>query len=72
MVGVRGRNLFSEKHQKSHIVDVILDLLKKNQVSLGRNLRDAIKEADILVDFVPPSLKREAYLFLSKKKWNLK
>ena len=72
MVWVRGRNLFSEKHQKSHIVDVIIDLLEKNQVSLGRNLRDAIKEADILVDFVPPGLKREAYLFLSKKKWNLK
>lgn len=71
-VWVKGKRLFSEREQKESIVDVILELLGKNQVSLGRNLKDIIENADILVDFAPPELRREAYLFLTREKWNLK
>lgn len=71
-VWIRGRQLFSEKEATNTIVDLIVELLDKNQVSLGKNVRDFIRNAKILINFVPPELKDEAYLFLSKEKWDLK
>ncbi|NJE02523.1 CCA-adding protein, partial [Thermococcus sp. JdF3] len=67
-----GKRLYAEKRVKESIVDVIVELLEKNQVALGKQVREFIHSADILVDYVPGELKREAYLFLSRKKWNLK
>lgn len=71
-VWIRGKRLYSEKEVKEGIVDVIEDLLTKNQVALGKNLREVIKNAEISINFVPPELEEEAYLFLSKEKWNIK
>ncbi|MDK2853382.1 CCA tRNA nucleotidyltransferase [Thermococcus sp. PK] len=71
-VWIRGKQLYSEKRVKESIVDVIEELLAKNQVALGRNLREPIKNAEILINLVPPELEEEAYLFLSKEKWNIK
>ncbi|ALV62359.1 tRNA nucleotidyltransferase, archaeal type [Thermococcus sp. 2319x1] len=71
-VWIRGKRLYSEKEVKESIVDVIKDLLIKNQVALGKNLSGVIKNAEILINFVPPELEEEAYLFLSKEKWNIK
>lgn len=71
-VWIRGRRLFSEREVIDTIVDLIVELLDKNQVSLGKNVRDFIRNARILINFVPLELKDEAYLFLSKEKWNLK
>ncbi|AEK73123.1 tRNA CCA-pyrophosphorylase [Thermococcus sp. 4557] len=71
-VWLRGRRLYAEKRVKENIVDVILELLEKNQVAMGKNLRGAIRNAEILLDYVPNELEKEAYLFLSREKWNLK
>ncbi|WP_457754622.1 CCA tRNA nucleotidyltransferase [Thermococcus sp.] len=71
-VWIRGKRLYSEKVVKESIVDVIRELLEKNQVSLGKQVRENIMQADILINFVPPELSDEAYLFLSREKWNLK
>ena len=54
------------------MVEVIENLFAKNQVSLGKNIRESVKNADILINFVPRELEDEAYLFLSKEKWNIK
>ncbi|WP_461866741.1 CCA tRNA nucleotidyltransferase [Thermococcus sp.] len=67
-----GKRLYAEKRVKENIVHVIIELLEKNQVSIGKNIRDEVKEAEILVNFVPSWLGNEAYLFLSREKWNLK
>ena len=67
-----GKRLYSEKRVSESVVDVIAELLEKNQVSLGRGIRDAVKGADILLNYVPKELEHEAYLFLSREKWNLK
>ncbi|AHF79422.1 CCA tRNA nucleotidyltransferase [Thermococcus paralvinellae] len=71
-VWIRGKRLYSEKVVKEGIVDVIRELLEKNQVSLGKQVKEYIMRADILINFVPPELSDEAYLFLSREKWNLK
>ncbi|NJE07010.1 CCA tRNA nucleotidyltransferase [Thermococcus sp. M39] len=71
-VWIRGKRLYSEKVVKESIVDVIRGLLEKNQVSLGKQVKEHIMQADILINFVPPELSDEAYLFLSREKWNLK
>ena len=71
-VWIRGKRLYSEKIVKESIVDVIEELLAKNQIALGKNLREPIKKVEILLNFVPPELEEEAYLFLSKEKWNIK
>ncbi|ASJ01326.1 CCA tRNA nucleotidyltransferase [Thermococcus gorgonarius] len=71
-VWLRGKRLYAEKSVKENILDVISELLEKNQVSLGKNLREAVKDADFLVDYVPGDLEGEAYLFLSRKKEGLK
>jgi tRNA nucleotidyltransferase (CCA-adding enzyme) len=67
-----GKRLYTEKRVRESVVDVISELLEKNQVALGKNLREPIKKADILVDYVPRGLGAEAYLFLSRKKEGLK
>ncbi|EEB72918.1 CCA tRNA nucleotidyltransferase [Thermococcus sp. AM4] len=67
-----GKRLYSEKMVTESVVDVILELLDKNQVSLGKGIRNAVKEADILLNYVPRGLEEEAYLFLSREKWNIK
>ncbi len=71
-VWIRGKRLYSEKVVKESIVDVIRELLEKNQVSLGKQVKEHVMQADILINFVPPELSDEAYLFLSREKWNLK
>ncbi len=71
-VWIIGKRLYAEKKVKSNVVDVITELLQKNQVSLGKNVREAVKGADILLDYVPKELSEEAYLFLSREKWNIK
>ncbi|WP_010480008.1 CCA tRNA nucleotidyltransferase [Thermococcus zilligii] len=71
-VWLRGKMLYAEKRVKENILDVISELLEKNQASLGKNLREAVKYADFLVDYVPGELEEEAYLFLSRKKEGLK
>ena len=70
-VWIIGKRLYAEKKVKSNVVDVITELLQKNQVSLGKNVREALKRADILLDYVPKELRREAYLFLSRVKAQL-
>ncbi|ASJ03610.1 CCA-adding protein [Thermococcus profundus] len=67
-----GKRLYAEKAVKESITDVILELLEKNQVAMGKNLRKPIKGTDVLVDYVPRDLETEAYLFLSRKKEGLK
>ena len=67
-----GKRLYAEKMIKENVIDLTLELLKKNQVALGRGIREKVKEADILVDYVPGELGESAYLFLSREKWNLK
>ncbi|WP_297499376.1 CCA tRNA nucleotidyltransferase, partial [Thermococcus sp.] len=67
-----GKRLYAEKEVAENILDVLLALIKKNQVSIGRNLREVIRDADFLLDYVPRDLEREAYLFLSRKKDCLK
>jgi len=67
-----GKKLYAEKRVKENIVDVIVELLEKNQVALGKNVREDIKNAEILLDYVPKELEEDAYLFLSREKWNLK
>ena len=71
-VWIRGKRLYSEKEVTENIVDVIKELFIKNQVALGRSIKKEIINSDILVNFVPPKLEKEAYLFLSKEKWNVK
>ncbi|RLF79928.1 CCA-adding protein, partial [Thermococci archaeon] len=71
-VWVRGKRLYSEKGVEEGVVEVIENLFAKNQVSLGKNIRESVKNADILINFVPRELEDEAYLFLSKEKWNIK
>ncbi|NJF25418.1 CCA tRNA nucleotidyltransferase [Thermococcus sp. Bubb.Bath] len=67
-----GKRLYAEKVVKESVIDVVIELLEKSQVALGKNLRETIKGADILVDYVPKDLEVEAYLFLSRKKEGLK
>ncbi len=67
-----GKRLYAEKRVKENIIDVIKELLEKNQVALGKNLRETVKGAEILVDYVPKPLENEAYLFLSREKEGLK
>ena len=71
-VWVRGKRLYSEKGVEEGVVEVIENLFAKNQVPLGKNIRESVKNADILINFVPRELEDEAYLFLSKEKWNIK
>ena len=71
-VWLKGKRLYAEKRVKEGIIDVISELLSKNQIALGKNLREHIRGADVLLDYVPEELKEEAYLFLSREKWNLK
>ncbi|BAD85930.1 tRNA nucleotidyltransferase [Thermococcus kodakarensis KOD1] len=67
-----GKRLYAEKRVKENIIDVVRELLEKNQVALGKNLRETVKGAEILVDYVPRPLENEAYLFLSREKEGLK
>jgi len=71
-VWVIGKRLYAEKRVKESIVDVIVELLGKNQVALGKNVRENLKSAEILLNHVPKELEEDAYLFLSREKWNLK
>ncbi|CAD5243296.1 CCA tRNA nucleotidyltransferase [Thermococcus camini] len=71
-VWIRGKRLFAEKRVKENVIDVITELIEKNQVGLGKGIREAIKGADVLLNYVPKELEDEAYLFLSREKWNLK
>ncbi len=71
-VWIEGKRLYTEKKVTENVVDVVLSLLEKNQVPLGKNLREAIRGADVLVDYVPPELKREAYLFLRRERKRIK
>ncbi|WP_456452415.1 CCA tRNA nucleotidyltransferase [Thermococcus sp.] len=71
-VWLRGKRLFAEKRVKENVIEVITELLEKNQVALGKGIREAVKEADVLLNYVPKELEDEAYLFLSREKWNLK
>ncbi|ASJ11557.1 CCA tRNA nucleotidyltransferase [Thermococcus thioreducens] len=71
-VWIRGKRLFAEKRVKEDIAEVIVELIEKNQVAMGKNVREAIRSAEILLDYVPKELGDEAYLFLSREKWNLK
>jgi len=71
-VWLRGKRLYAEKRVKENIVDVISEFLEKNQVALGKGIRENVKQADVLVDYVPKELEEAAYLFLSRKKEGLK
>ncbi|AJC71763.1 MAG: CCA tRNA nucleotidyltransferase [Thermococcus sp.] len=71
-VWIIGKRLYAEKRVKENIIDVILELLEKDQVALGKNVREDIKSGEILLDYVPKELEEDAYLFLSREKWNLK
>ncbi|WP_258085055.1 CCA tRNA nucleotidyltransferase [Thermococcus thermotolerans] len=71
-VWIRGKRLFAEKTVKEDIAEVIAELIEKNQVAMGKNVREGIRRAEILLDYVPKELEDEAYLFLSREKWNLK
>ncbi|ASJ05704.1 CCA tRNA nucleotidyltransferase [Thermococcus barossii] len=67
-----GKRLFAEKNVMDDIVEVISELLEKNQVATGKSIRENIRNAEITLDYVPKELEDEAYLFLSREKWNLK
>ncbi len=71
-VWIVGKRLYSEKRVKENAVDVVIELLEKGQVSLGRGIREAVKGANVLLNYVPKELEKETYLFLSREKWNLK
>ncbi|ASJ15354.1 CCA tRNA nucleotidyltransferase [Thermococcus radiotolerans] len=71
-VWIIGKRLFAEKTVKEDIAEVILELLEKNQVAMGKSVRENIRNAKIMLDYVPKELEDEAYLFLSREKWNLK
>ncbi|WP_048150618.1 CCA tRNA nucleotidyltransferase [Palaeococcus ferrophilus] len=66
------RTLYAEREQEEDIVETLVRLLERGSVPLGKHLRGPIREADILVDFVPKKLEKEAYLFLSRGKTSLK
>ena len=71
-VWLEGKRLYAEKRIKESIVDVLVDLFERNQVSLGRGIAGLVKGADVLVDYVPKELEQRAYLFLSREELNLK
>ncbi|WP_456366022.1 CCA tRNA nucleotidyltransferase [Thermococcus sp.] len=71
-VWIEGKRLYAEKGITENVVDVVQGLLEKNQIPLGKNLREAVKEADVLVDYVPLELEREAYLFLRRERKRIK
>jgi len=71
-VWIIGKRLFAEKTVKEDIAEVILELLEKNQVAMGKSVRENIRNAKIMLNYVPKELENEAYLFLSREKWNLK
>ncbi|AEH25137.1 CCA tRNA nucleotidyltransferase [Pyrococcus yayanosii] len=68
---VEGKDLIAEKPQEPYIVDVIEEILERGNVALGKNVREAIRRADILVDFVPRRLEESAYLFLSREQFRV-
>ncbi|ASJ08333.1 CCA-adding protein [Thermococcus siculi] len=67
-----GKRLYAEKKTDEHIVDILGKLLEKNQVAMGKGIREKVKRAEILLDYVPKELEKEAYLFLSREKWGLR
>ncbi|NJE03879.1 CCA tRNA nucleotidyltransferase [Thermococcus sp. MV11] len=67
-----GKRLHAEKRVKESILEVIEELLKKNAVALGKGIRENVKRAEIVLDYVPKELEDEAYLFLTREKWSLK
>ncbi len=67
-----GKRLYSEKWVRESVVDVIEELFKKGQVALGRGIKKAVRNSDVLLNYVPRDLEGEAYLFLSREKWGLK
>jgi len=71
-VWIVGRRLYSEKEVLGDVVEVIQELLERDQVALGRGIRENVRKANILVNYVPKELAEEAYAFLSREKWNLK
>lgn len=71
-VWLRGKRLYAEKRVRENVLDVVVELLQKNQLSLGKNVREYIRGADLLLDYVPREMRREASLFLSRKKEGLK
>jgi len=71
-VWIVGKRLYSEKRVREGIVEVITELLQRNQVALGKGVRESVRKANIVLNYVPKELEREAYLFLSREKWNLK
>ncbi len=71
-VWLEGKRLYAEKQVKENIVDVLTDILGRNQVSLGKGIAGLVKEADVLVDYVPKELEQRAYFFLSREELNLK
>ncbi len=71
-VWIIGKRLFAEKTVKEDVAGVIVELIEKNRVAMGKNVRENIRNAEILLDYVPKELENEAYLFLSREKWNLK
>ena len=71
-VWLEGKRLYAEKRIKENIVDVLVDLFERSQVSLGKGIAGLVKGADVLVDYVPKELEQRAYLFLSREELNLK
>ncbi len=71
-VWIIGKRLYAEKNVEQSITEVIEALLRKNQVSTGRGIRESVRGASLLVDYVPKKMEEEAYLLLSRKKWGLK
>jgi len=67
-----GKRLYAEKKVSSFILDVLSELVEKNQVASGKGVRDFIKRAEALLDYVPKDLEEFAYLFLSREDGNLK
>nr|WP_088859094.1 CCA tRNA nucleotidyltransferase [Thermococcus chitonophagus] len=71
-VWIEGKDLYSEKPTEGWIVDVLEKILKSGMFSAGKQVKKAVQEADILVDYVPRSLRKDAYLFLSRMKFRIK
>ncbi len=71
-VWVKGKRLYAEKTIEENVMNVLIGLIRRNQISLGKSITDSVRNTDVLVDYVPKELEQRVYLFLSREEWNLK
>ncbi|WP_297417838.1 CCA tRNA nucleotidyltransferase [Thermococcus sp.] len=71
-VWIKGKRLYAEKTIEENVMNVLIGLIGRDQISLGKSITDSVRNTDVLVDYVPKELEQRAYLFLSKEEWNLK